>query len=395
MKICLGVIPAMGGILHSLKLADFFLRKGHDIALVYPDEKFGFNMNEFKKMLPGAIQHVTRPTARPLILPSILLTSRLFKRALQGYDIYQHIGGTFLGADPFYTCNVPYNIWLGTTFREEWDSVFSFSIENKSFQSLIAQSVNQLMLPRILALEKKILEKSSRIYVQSAYTQKIVETELGISTSKVEIMPCFVDLEFIQSVSIDKPDFMQDNAYYLVTVSRFDPRKNIPRLVRLFFEIKKQTRENLKFLIIGQSGPDETLIMNLRRRYRLEKDVLVIKSVSQESKYRILKNATLYLSSSLQEGFGISILEAFACGLPCVIFDSLGPRDFVSTGTNGYILDQREPENFVQTVVDLIEHPESIRRLKKAALETSYRYGLEEIGEKFLKEYEDQKKATD
>jgi len=59
--------------------------------------------------------------------------------------------------------------------------------------------------------------------------------------------------------------------------------------------------------------------------------------VPEEHKFRLLRIADVFVSTSQHEGFGLVFLEAMACGLPVVCYDRGGQIDFLEDRTTGHL----------------------------------------------------------
>lgn len=69
--------------------------------------------------------------------------------------------------------------------------------------------------------------------------------------------------------------------------------------------------------------------------------------------------ASVFAFSSRFEGFGMVLIEAMACGVPCVSFDCpCGPKDIIRSGEDGFLVPNHEPENFTEKLLQLMENPD-------------------------------------
>ncbi|RQO31927.1 glycosyltransferase family 4 protein [Taibaiella sp. KBW10] len=85
--------------------------------------------------------------------------------------------------------------------------------------------------------------------------------------------------------------------------------------------------------------------------------------------------ASIMVLPSRSEGFGMVLIEAMACGLPCVAYDCPhGPRDILTDNVDGYLIPDGDIEAFAQKIAFLMEHKERRQAFGTAALEKSKRY---------------------
>ncbi len=111
-----------------------------------------------------------------------------------------------------------------------------------------------------------------------------------------------------------------------------------------------------RFLIAGRGDHEETL----RRRtdsLGLGDQVEFLGYVSEEEKLRLFQRSWIHVLTSPKEGWGISILEAAACGTPTVASDSPGLRDSVRDGETGLLVPHGQVGALATAVRQLLDAP--------------------------------------
>ena len=84
---------------------------------------------------------------------------------------------------------------------------------------------------------------------------------------------------------------------------------------------------------------------------------------SKNNPYPYIKNADLYVHSSYVESQGITILEAMALNIPCVVTMSRGPSEFIKNGENGLLVD-RNPQALSEGIKRLLEDKSLYDKIK-------------------------------
>jgi glycosyltransferase involved in cell wall biosynthesis len=88
----------------------------------------------------------------------------------------------------------------------------------------------------------------------------------------------------------------------------------------------------------------------------------------------------MLLLTSIYEPFGLIMPEAMSCGLPVVAFDChYGPKEIVTDGEDGFLVENRDIEFFAQRVCQLIENGELRQQMGKNAIQKAQRYSSDII----------------
>lgn len=124
-------------------------------------------------------------------------------------------------------------------------------------------------------------------------------------------------------------------------------------------------------LDVMEKGDEPGFVDRLRRRITalgLEPSVRLIGRTAEVERY--LRLADVFVFPSRRETFGIALIEAMACGLPCVVSTIEGvSTDIVDHGTDGLLVPQEDPDAFAEAVVRLLQDPALRDGLGKRASE--------------------------
>lgn len=142
-----------------------------------------------------------------------------------------------------------------------------------------------------------------------------------------------------------------DDRILLVTVSRLVARKAVDRLI----DCVAALQDPLVTLLVVGSGVklDELRAHAIQRGVSAQ--VHFYGFTDEQQKFEILSAADFYVSTSKHEGFGLTFLEAMACGLPVVCYDHGGQTDFLASGITGFLEPVDDLPAFVRSCKRLIE----------------------------------------
>jgi len=130
--------------------------------------------------------------------------------------------------------------------------------------------------------------------------------------------------------------------------------------------IARRTRPDATLEIAGQ-GDDRPRLEAMAGALGLGDAVRFLGFVAQEEKRRLLRRAWAVVFPSPKEGWGISNVEAAACGTPALASDSPGLRESVRHGQTGYLVPHGDVNALAERMLALAADPELVARLGRAA----------------------------
>jgi glycosyltransferase involved in cell wall biosynthesis len=127
----------------------------------------------------------------------------------------------------------------------------------------------------------------------------------------------------------------------------------------------RAVRSDLTLEIAGQ-GDDRPRLEALARSLGLGEAVRFLGFVAEEEKRRLLRRAWAVVFPSPKEGWGITNVEAAACGTPALASDSPGLRDSVRNGSTGYLVPHGDWRALADRMLALAGDPQLVERLGRA-----------------------------
>lgn len=187
--------------------------------------------------------------------------------------------------------------------------------------------------------------------------------ERGLDADHIEVIPNGVDTDLYN------PDpgvsrFEQPTLLYLGRLKRYKGVEYGIRAVRRLRERGVSAR-----FLIGGKGDDRRRLESLAAEEGVSDAVEFLGFVSEERKVELFRRAWIHLLTSPKEGWGITVIEAAACGTPSVASDSPGLRESVRDGDTGLLVPHGEVDALTDTLARLIERPALRSRLGSRAAE--------------------------
>jgi glycosyltransferase involved in cell wall biosynthesis len=156
----------------------------------------------------------------------------------------------------------------------------------------------------------------------SKFTAKAIKEEIGVDSHV--LYPPVAQENFNE----DLTNFSEERDNHVITVSRISAGKNLMSIPY----IAKSVSKEISFSIVGLLDSKEVLVslLDLIKHLGISSRVSVMTNVSRKQLRKLLLRSKVYLHTSVDEHFGVSIVEAMSLGCVPVVHDSGGPKEFVS-----------------------------------------------------------------
>lgn len=225
-----------------------------------------------------------------------------------------------------------------------------------------------------------------------ANTPYLAETlkELGCRSEILKTIPVGVDTTFFYPPANKK---IKSKQFKLITVGRLSPVKGH---IYAFESLKrlKLLGYNVTLTVIGQ-GDEYKNLENFILENNLKDKILLVGSKSQTEVRDLLYNSDLFIFTSVslpnsrRETMGLATLEAQACGLPAVVFDSGGVKYTVKNKETGFVVPEFDTSVMAIRIAELIENVELRKEMSSKAVRfVSENYSQKVIEKKWKTLYE-------
>ena len=271
---------------------------------------------------------------------------------------------------------------------DHWKSLELIKSNKKKICLIHSKEINHEIGTRLNKRVLNILNNVDYIVANSNYTKKLA-TDLGVNSEKIVVINPGIDPpKTIDVNSLEKANSLLENrSPKLITVSRFDKRKNHEKIIMALRNLK-QFYPNIIYICVGY-GDEENNIKKLVKELYLEKQVLFLKDISIDFKNALVAKSNLFLMPSIiykksVEGFGIAYIEAAQYGVPSIGGKDGGAADAIIHNKTGMIVDGNNLDEIYSSINNLLENNKFIE-FGKNAKENSINFYWDKIVKNYLK----------
>jgi N-acetyl-alpha-D-glucosaminyl L-malate synthase BshA len=235
--------------------------------------------------------------------------------------------------------------------------------------------------PSFLPLVKFSIEESDGVTAVSRFLKEKTVTNYDIC-KEIEVISNFIDTEIYAPGKNDhlRNVVAPNGEKVLIHTSNFRVVKRVSDTIRILHKVINKIPA--KLILVGD-GPDRSECERLTRELQLQEHVHFLGK--QDALAELLNTSDLFLMPSQSESFGLSALEAMACGLPVVSSSVGGLPELVKHNHTGYVAEFGDIERMAKYTIDLLTNEKKYRKFSKNSRERTLKYFDKDI---IVPEYE-------
>ncbi len=200
---------------------------------------------------------------------------------------------------------------------------------------------------------------------------------VGIPEEHITIVTHGVDHQ------VHKPSEYSKSPYpHLLYLGRLRNYKNLGTLIQAMALVVKEI-PSVKLSIVG-AGAVQNKLKALAASLNLSDSITFYGYVDDEMKRNFFQNAWVFVTSSEKEGWGLTVIEANACGTPAVAFAVPGLKDSIQNGETGLLVENRSSDAFAERIIELLKDEELRKRLSVAALKHAQQFSWDKAAEEYM-----------
>ena len=371
----------VGGRFHAFNLAEQLDQKNYLKQLItsYPKFYFKDKFNINKKLIKSVFikEILQRSFLNKLFNINNYLNKYFEYRALSNLDFKDL--DILIGWSSF-----SYSSFLKAK-NEKCISILERGSTHIEYQNEILKKEYELLnlkpnlIPKyIIDKEKKEYELADFIMVPTEYARKTF-LDKGFSEKKIIKNPYGVNLkEFYYDTKLQE----KKTKFRIIYAGSISVRKGVIYLLDAFEEL---SLENSELVLIGDV--DEDLNKKLSR-FKKNKNIIFKKSIKQNELKNFYNVSDVFVLNSIEDGFGMVILQAMACGLPVITTRNTGGSEIIDNDKDGYIIPIRSKKILKEKITFLYNNPSKCLKMGMIAKDkVTSKYSWDAYGKRQIDMY--------
>ena len=271
---------------------------------------------------------------------------------------------------------------------DHWKSLELIKTDKKKYCLIHGKEINHPEGSSINKRIKKVLNETEKVIANSEFTKNLA-IDNGIDKNKIKVInPGVNTVKELDRKSLEKVEsLLKIKSPRLITVSRFDKRKNHEKIIMALRNLKQQYPD-IVYICIGH-GEEEENLKKLVQELNLSSQVMFFKEITENLKNALIAKSNIFVMPSVihktsVEGFGISYVEAAQYSIPSLGGKDGGASDAIKHDKTGIICDGNNLEDIYSSLNSMIENKKYIE-LGKNAKEFVSKFQWQKIIEDYKK----------
>ena len=271
---------------------------------------------------------------------------------------------------------------------DHWKSLELIKTSKKKYCLIHSKEINH---PKGSSQNKRVIDvlnNVEKVIANSEYTKNLA-IENGVNKNKIIVINPGIDpVKKIDKKTLDKvASLLKVKTPRLITVSRFDKRKNHEKVIMALRNLK-QIYPNIVYICVGY-GEEEENIKKLVIELDLGAQVMFFKDISNDLKNALVAKSDIFVMPSIiykksVEGFGIAYVEAAQYGIPSLGGKDGGAADAIDHEKTGLICDGNNLDDIYSSINTMLENKKYVEYGKNAK-EFVYKFQWSKIIEEYKK----------
>lgn len=297
-----------------------------------------------------------------------------------------------------YTANIIIRKFKNLSFINEY-RFFEKYVKDNGIEYIVIQGMSPMMLIFMGILKNRIPQVKCVLYLHSAsedlldrkwvwYLFKIVYNNyadgcIAISKSVKDSFKYISKKDIIHVIynGTDcnkfqyKDTINRDSKVKMIFVGRLMKKKGVDLLINAL----KHISEEFELMIVGE-GEENNNLVELTKILEMSESIKFVGKQMNINEW--ITQADLFIHPAIwQEGFGISLIEAMACGVPCIAFNRGAIPEIITNNVNGYLVEDVSAEALAEKISEVLRkrrnQPEEFEKISQKARERAEEFSIQ------------------
>lgn len=265
-----------------------------------------------------------------------------------------------------------------------WHNLPLLVVVHHFFDKAIFREVNPLFGAYVYLSERSIpifYRRKSFLAVSQSTKEELLRR--GIPGEKIKVIYCGIDHQLYR-VNLD---LKKDPVPTILYLGRLKKYKSTDLLLKALPLIMKKVSD-VRLVIVGE-GDYKSELQNLTRNLGLENRVIFTGFVDEKTKVEWFHRAWVSVYPSIKEGWGLTNIEANACGTPAIASNVPGLRESVLPGKTGFLFEYGNIQDLADKIIRIIIDKELIDRLSQEGIFWASNFSWDKVTEEVEKLLQD------
>lgn len=183
------------------------------------------------------------------------------------------------------------------------------------YHTWLMRTMERIFLPGII-------KKATRLITVSNSTKNDLMEHFEVPESKISVIPLAAEKRFRKKIDQSVLTRLKVVQPYFLCLGVIQPRKNIPALLEAYKNFRNQYQEVCQLVLAGQVGWKSQVILDQINSHPYKEDIILTGHVPDADLPALYTMCHVFIYPSFYEGFGLPLLEAMSCGIPCIASNS-------------------------------------------------------------------------
>lgn len=362
----LGGVDTGGQNVYVAQLAMHLAQQGYQIDVFTRREDAA--VDEVVDWMPNVrVVHVTAGPAKVIIKEDILQYMDEFKDNMVAFIINNHLHYGLVHANFFMSALVAMGL------KQELDIPFVVTFHALGHVRKIHQAEQDKFPAERLVIEEAAVQEADHIIAECPQDRDDLVQYYNAPVNKITIIPCgFSSKEFypISKIVARKILGLPQDDHLLLQLGRMVPRKGIDNVIRSLAQVKAEGKP-VKLVVVGGEQdvldedccPEYARLMAIAREHNVADSIIFTGRKSRSVLKFYYAAADVFITTPWYEPFGITPLEAMACGTPVIGANVGGVKYSVADGETGLLVNPHDPAMLGEKITTLLNDEALLKQM--------------------------------